>query len=123
MVLKPAAILKSEAREEHKATLAAARRFAQRCRDEFGACQVYLFGSRARDDWHRGSDCDVFVISESFSGTPLFSRPVPLYLMWDGPAGVGIEPVCLTPQEFEDARDKGGLVTYALADGILPLLP
>lgn len=122
MGLKPAAILKAEAIAEHAAAMEAAGRFAERCRVAFGASQVYLFGSRARGDWHRGSDCDVLVVSEAFEGQPMWSRPVLMYQMWDGPNGVSIEPVCVTAAEFEDARDRGGLVSYAIADGLIPLL-
>ncbi len=122
MVLKPAPILKAEAHAEHAATIAAAHRFAERCRAQFSASQVYLFGSRARGDWYRGSDCDVLVISDRFDGEPMWSRPVTMYQVWDGPPGVSIEPVGLTPAEFDAARDKGRLVSYAIADGLIPLL-
>lgn len=119
MVLKPAAILKAEALAEHEATMEAARRFARRCVDELAASQVYLFGSRARGDWHRGSDCDVLVVSERFAGVHPFERPLMVYDLWDGP--VSVEPFCATREEFERGVERGGLAAMALAGGALPL--
>ena len=120
MALKPIEVVRAEAQEEHHLTLAAARRLALRCRDELDAAQVYLFGSRAREDWHRGSDCDVMVLSERFAGLKSWESWQLIEPLWDGP--VDIQPVGLTPAVFESARDKGGLVTMALADGVVELL-
>ena len=120
MALKPIEVVRAEAQEEHHLTLAAARRLALRCRDELDAAQVYLYGSRARDDWHRGSDCDVMVLSERFAGLKSWESWQLIEPLWDGP--VDIQPVGLTPAVFESARDKGGLVTMALADGVVELL-
>lgn len=121
-MLKPAAILKAEAQAEHEAVMAAVRRFARRCAEQFAASEVYLFGSRARGNWRRGSDADVIVVSERFAGVPMPARPVPLYALWDGPPMTGIEPICLTPEEFEAAKGRVGIVAMAFADGAVPLL-
>ncbi|MGI8925528.1 MAG: nucleotidyltransferase domain-containing protein [Tepidiformaceae bacterium] len=118
-MLKPAAVLKAEAEEEHRLVLEAARRFADRVVAEFGAEAVYLFGSRARNDWHRGSDCDVIVVASCFEGTVSFERPVKMYRLWDGPGG--IEPVVVTPAEFENAKGKRGLIDMALQSGVMTL--
>ena len=120
MVLKPVSVLKAEAVAEHGATLEAVHVFARRCRDELGATQVYLYGSRARDDWHRGSDCDVMVLSDRFEGLKRWESWLLIEPLWKGP--VSIEPVGLTPAEFEAAKGKRGLVDMALADGVIALL-
>ncbi|MFN0146867.1 MAG: nucleotidyltransferase domain-containing protein, partial [Dehalococcoidia bacterium] len=120
MALKPVAVARAEADAEQRETLAAVRRLAGRCRDELGATQVYLYGSRARDDWHRGSDCDVLVLSARFSGMKLWESWQLIEPLWDGP--VSLQPVGLTPDEFENARGKGGLVDMALADGVIAQL-
>jgi predicted nucleotidyltransferase len=120
MVLKPAAVLKAEAAEEHRAVLAAAKRFAHRAQRELGATAVYLFGSRARGDWRRGSDCDLLVVSPRFAGLRRFERPVLMYELWDGP--VSIEPWGVTPEELDAQREGGGLVELVLAGPAIELL-
>jgi predicted nucleotidyltransferase len=120
MVLKPAAVLKAEAQEEHDATLAAAGRLAERVHRELDASAVYLFGSRARDDWHLGSDADVFVVSERFAGLKPWERWQLIAPLWDGP--VDLQPTGVTPEQFSDAVGKGGLVDMAIADGMVRLL-
>jgi predicted nucleotidyltransferase len=120
VVLKPIEIVRAESEEEHRLTRAAAHRLALRCRDELGATAVYLFGSRARADWHRYSDCDVFVLSDRFEGMKPWESWQLIEPLWDGP--VDLQPVGLTPAAFESARNKGGLVSMALADGMLSLL-
>ncbi len=120
MVLRTAAVARAEAEAEQREALLAARRLATRCRDELGATQVYLYGSRARDDWHMESDCDVMVLSEGFAGLKRWESWQLIEPLWDGP--VSLQPLGLTPDEFENARGKGGLVDMALADGVVGLL-
>lgn len=119
MVLKPVAILKAEAQEEHRETLAAAERLALRCRTELSASAAYLFGSRARNDWHRNSDADIFIVSDRFAGMKPWERWSAIAALWDGP--VDLQPVGVTAEEWQAAKAKGGLVTMALADGIVVL--
>ena len=121
MVLKPPAILKAEAAEQHREVLVAARALARRCRAELGACSVLLFGSRARVDWHRDSDCDVVVISPSFEGMTFAERWKLIYDRWDRP--VDLNPIGVTPEEFEAGKEGSGIVAMALADGVIELLP
>lgn len=110
----------AEAEAEQRDTLVAVRRLALRCRDELEATEVYLFGSRAREDWHFGSDCDVMVLSDRFSGLKRWESCLLIEPLWDGP--VSVQPLGLTPEEFEGARDKRGPVAMALADGLIALL-
>jgi predicted nucleotidyltransferase len=119
-VLKPIAVVRAEAQEEHRLTIEAAFRLARCCRDELGATAVYLFGSRARKDWHRYSDCDVFVLSDRFQGMKPWESWQLIEPLWDGP--VDLQPHGLTVAAFENARDKGGLVSMALVDGMISLL-
>ena len=121
MVLRPPAELRREALAEHEAVLAAARRLAARAVAELGATRVLLFGSRARDDWRRGSDCDVIAVSERFAAMDRFERWNALFDLWDGP--VDIEPVGLTPEEFARSASRAGIVALALDGSALDLAP
>jgi predicted nucleotidyltransferase len=117
MALKPARILREEADEEQRQALAAAERFATWARKNLSASRVILFGSRARRDWHRRSDCDILVVSEEFAGIPVYRRPLykDLDRAWDGP--VSLNPVCHTAAEFERSRSAGHIAAMALAEG------
>jgi uncharacterized protein len=121
MTIKPARVLREEALAEQQAALEAVRAFAKRAVETWNASAVYLFGSRARDDWRRGSDADVFVISERFEGLSQYERAVELSRLWDGP--VGCEPMGFTAAEWEQRRGKPGIVSMALDDGLLQLHP
>jgi hypothetical protein len=63
----------------------------------------------------------VIVLSSRSEGAKPWERWIAIEALWDGP--LSIQPHGLTPEQFEAARDKGGLVTMALADGVMPLLP
>ena len=119
MVLTPPAELKRAAVAEHEATLAAARRLAGRAVDELGATRVLLFGSRARDDWKRGSDCDIIAVSLRFGHMDRIERYNALFDLWDGP--VDIEPVAVTPSEFDRSAAGTGIVAMALDGGVVEL--
>ena len=121
-MLRTARELKAAAEREHEDALAAAARFANRCAETLTASAVYLFGSRAREDWHAGSDCDLLVVSEQFAGERVDRRCARLALLWDGPRAVGVAAWGLTPQEFALARGAGGLVSMAFSDGVKRLL-
>ena len=119
-MLTPPAELKRAAVAEHEATLAATRRLAERAVTELSASRVFLFGSRARDDWHRGSDCDVIAVSTRFENMDRSQRYNALYDLWDGP--VDIEPVALTPSEFERSASRSGIVAMTLDGGVVELV-
>lgn len=119
MVLTPPAELKRAAEAEHEATLEAARGLAARAVSELGASRVLLFGSRARDDWRRGSDCDVIAVSTRFESMDRGARYNAIYDLWDGP--VDIEPIGLTPAEFDRSAAGAGIVAMALDGGVVDL--
>ena len=119
-MLKPPAILRAEADEEHGQALAAVRQLARRCAAELAATSVLLFGSRARANWHRSSDCDVIVVSDAFAGMSFSGRWNAIYERWSG--GVDLNPIGMTAAEFELGKDGAGIVAMALADGVIELL-
>jgi predicted nucleotidyltransferase len=117
MALRPARVLREEAFEEQRLTLEAAERFAGWARDHLNASRIILFGSRARKDWHRHSDCDILIVSEEFEGIPMYRRPLykDLDLAWDGP--VSINAVCHTAAEFQRSVEGGYIAAMALSEG------
>jgi hypothetical protein len=119
VVLTPPAELKRAALAEHEATLAAARRLAARAVSELGASKVLLFGSRARDDWGRGSDCDIIAVSTRFETMDRIERYNAVFDLWDGP--VDIEPIALTPPEYDRSAAGAGIVAMALDGGVVDL--
>ena len=123
MVLRPPGELKAEAAAEQRAALAAADAFARRCAGELDATRVILFGSRARHDWRRGSDVDLFVISERFEGMRTETRSSWLSEFWHGPPLVGCAAWGFTAAEFERGLTARGLIAMAFADGVRELLP
>ena len=121
MVLLKASEVRAASFAQHANVLAAANRLAERVRSELTAESVLLFGSRARNDWLADSDCDMIVVSDAFAGLPFGDRWNAINDRWDGP--VDLEPIGVTPAEFAVARDGGGIVAMALADGARELLP
>ncbi|MFN0095225.1 MAG: nucleotidyltransferase domain-containing protein [Dehalococcoidia bacterium] len=105
---------------EQQSALEAASRLAECVHRELSATAVYLFGSRARTDWHRGSDLDLIVVSDRFAGLKPWESWLLIEPFWDGP--VDLQPCGLTPAQFEQAKGKGGLVDMAIADGMISLL-
>lgn len=95
------------------------RRFAQMVRDEHGAEQVWLFGSRARGDERKNSDYDFIVVSPYFAQVPIVDRGRELYALWKRARGYGpINLICLTPDELETARRRITLVAEVLPEAV-----
>lgn len=80
---------------------------------------VLLFGSQARGDTHRDSDYDFIVVSPHFQGTPPIGRSAGLHDLWWEAGGQGaIDLFCLTPGEFDRARDEVNLVSTVLPEAV-----
>lgn len=99
------------------------RRFAQALRDELGAQRVLLFGSRARGDEWPDSDFDFIVVSPQFEDVHLLRRSRGIHNIWYGAGGKGgMDLICLTPDEFQEERQRISLVAAVLPEAI-DLLP
>ena len=93
--------------------------FASILQRDIGAERVLLFGSWAREQAHAESDYDLIIVSRRFAGQSRRERPVALYRRWyeaggDGPADL----ICLTPEEFDDARSRISLIAAVLPEAI-----
>jgi predicted nucleotidyltransferase len=81
----------------------------------FGCERAILFGSAARGDVHEGSDLDVIVVKRT--ALPFVERP--RALLESLPAGLSVDALVYTPEEFDRLRrDPRGVVASALAEGV-----
>ncbi len=80
---------------------------------------LYVFGSRAREDYKEDSDVDLLIVSKDFRGVDWNKRPRSLYLNWDYDTLPEPEFICLTPEEFEENKDrKSHIVNTAVDEGV-----
>lgn len=94
------------------------RRVKESVEEVVGVESIYLFGSRARGDYSKGSDFDIAVVSEEFEGMERQER-------YEAVVGsvreaVGDRPVdiiCYTPEEFEEGSESF-LPSLILEEGI-----
>jgi uncharacterized protein len=98
-------------------------RFAERLREELGAQRVLLFGSHARGTADAGSDYDLIIVAEGFRQVPRLKRAIGLRQLFYASGGhAPIDLICLTPEEFDQARQRITLVAAVLPEAI-DLLP
>src|SRR3989344_427175 len=90
------------------------KKFAEGVRKEFSDAQIYLFGSRAKNDGLEYSDYDVLVVSKGFEGVQFFERPVKVYDYWEEKEP--IDAFCYTPKEFLEKKRLIGFVSEALKE-------
>jgi len=81
--------------------------------------EVIVFGSRAREDYRKDSDIDLLIVSSGFEGVQWNKRSRTFYLEWDYDEMPEPEFICLTPEEFEDKKDREPhIVNTAVAEGV-----
>jgi predicted nucleotidyltransferase len=94
-------------------------RFAELLRDHIGAQQVLLFGSQARGDEQPDSDYDLIIVSPSFEGIHPLDRGLGLrQLFYKAGGHAPLDLICLTPDEFENARHSISLVSAVLPETV-----
>lgn len=74
---------------------------------------VLLFGSKARGTDDALSDVDLIVVYDT--DKRFLDRLEELYRLWDLPGAVDI--LACTPQEFEEMKERSGLVADAVEQG------
>ncbi len=101
----------------------AVNRFAERLRDELGAERVLLFGSHATGRAAPDSDYDLIIVAERFRDIPRLRRQLGLRDLFYGVGGhAPMDLICVTPEEFEEARQRITLIAAVLPEAI-DLLP
>jgi predicted nucleotidyltransferase len=94
-------------------------RFAEVLAQRLGASHVLLFGSRATGNQRPDSDYDIIVVAERFRGIHRMERPRGLRSMFYEVGGhAPMDIFCLTPEEFESAKDRVSLIAAVLPDAI-----
>ncbi len=78
--------------------------------------KILLFGSRARGDHLKDSDIDLLVVSKKFEGMPWRERIISVFGDWKEKQM--LEPICFTPEEFEERKRQIGIVAQAVKEGV-----
>jgi len=89
--------------------------FLAQVNQRFPLERAILFGSRARGDELKSSDYDLLLVSPAFSGLGFADRIGEVLKLWE--LEVGLEPLCYTPEEFEERSRKITVVAEALREG------
>jgi predicted nucleotidyltransferase len=92
------------------------RDFLERVRKKLRPQKIILFGSRVRGEALEESDFDLIIVSSAFRNMCMHDRIVKVLELHKG--GVGIEPICLTPEEFEKKSKEICVVKEAVREGI-----
>lgn len=103
-------------------TEAAARRFRELLAERFGSrlCEVRVFGSRARGDFHEESDLDLFVMVDD-DETALLRRTVAVAteVMREQELPFALTPLVMTREHFESLRSRELRLAHdILAEGV-----
>jgi predicted nucleotidyltransferase len=97
----------------------ALRRFAISLRERFDVERVLLFGSRARRDAAQDSDYDFIVVGDRFAGVHPLNRSVGIHDIFYETAGIApLDLICVTPDEFEEAKGCVSLIAAVLPESI-----
>ena len=92
-------------------------RFAEQLRERIGAQQVLLFGSQARGEGRSDSDYDLIIVSPAFDHIHPLDRGLGLReLFYESGGYAPLDLICLTPAEFERARQSISLVSTVLPE-------
>jgi predicted nucleotidyltransferase len=98
-------------------------RFAEQLRTRLGAERVLLFGSHARGNAAPDSDYDLIIVANHFASIPPMRRGMGLRdLFYEVGGHAPMDLICLTPEEFDQARQRITLVAAVLPEAI-DLLP
>jgi hypothetical protein len=97
----------------------AARAFARRLRDDHAFERVLLYGAFKRDFASTVWEYRLILVSSGFQGVDLSDRPAGLHDIYYEVGGTGaLALICLTPEEFEQAKGRITLVREVLPEAI-----
>lgn len=75
-----------------------------------------IFRSRARGDHLLESDVDLIIVSRKFEGVNWLTRIRDVVDLWSGL--ILLEPLCYTPEEFDEKCKEIVIVSQAVKDGL-----
>lgn len=91
--------------------------FLRRVQKMYHPEKIVLFGSRAKGTAKNDSDYDLLVISKDFRKIQFYQRMVGLYHLKRG-LSVSMDIIGLTPEEFEQKRQRTGVIQDAYREGV-----
>ena len=78
---------------------------------EFSPCEIYLYGSYAKNTWLKTSDLDLIIISEKFQEKPFLQRlDLVNQISWKLGEKPHLEIIPLTPKEFKEKLENSTLI-------------
>lgn len=89
--------------------------FLEKLNKKFNIEKIILFGSRARGENLKSSDVDLLIISPDFKGVDFRERIIKVSELWD--EEYRIEPICLTPKEYQRRKNEPSIVGRASKEG------
>jgi len=89
--------------------------FKKKLIEKFKPEKIILFGSRARGDSLIESDVDLIIVSKKFKNMKWPIRLSRVAELWEGL--IELEPLCYTPEEFEEKKKQIGIVQQAIKEG------
>jgi len=87
------------------------KRFVGDLKERLG-CDVYLYGSFAREDVHEGSDIDLIIVGDFRER--FFERIEKILELTDLP----VEPLAYTREEFERMKEENSFIKEAVKEAI-----
>lgn len=99
-----------------KATSLIFKSFVKKLCKSYPKAKIFLFGSRARGDNFISSDFDIMIVSDKFKDKKFNMRLREIYNFWN--YKYDLEPICYTEKEFQERKNKPGIVKQALKEGI-----
>jgi hypothetical protein len=99
-------------------------RFAMRLQEAMAAEHVFLFGGGSCALEPGDVDYDLIIVSSRFAGIDRRKREIGLRELWYEAGGEDpLDLICVTPEEFERARNRITLVAAVLPEAIDLLSP
>ncbi len=83
----------------------------------FKPSEAYLYGSRIKGGWLKGSDLDAIIVSEDFKGMEFTNRMAQVSTQWFTQfprLRINLEPLCYTEKEFAKKKNEICIVSEAL---------
>ncbi|MFH2106241.1 MAG: nucleotidyltransferase domain-containing protein [Candidatus Micrarchaeota archaeon] len=78
--------------------------------------KLLFFGSRTEGKAKKWSDVDLIIVSPNFRKKRPMERGLKLYAKWN--IDYPVDFLCYTPEEFEKASKKVGIISHALKYGV-----
>lgn len=91
-------------------------KFLEIVKEKYSPDKILLFGSRARGDHLLESDVDIIIVSRKFEGVNWLTRIREVANLW--PGLILLEPLCYTPEEFDEKKEEIGIVNQAVEEGL-----